>query len=128
MVGERSLLNTQYYKDMLDTSITWTNEFLVKTSKWQFGSLNSEGTDIGTRLNTDLELVYDLTIDDSTGQCSCTIGGDCEKATDSYDLVETYAEVSVFFHFKNVLSYVGTYLGIASFFSVQIQKKLTVKG
>ena len=96
MVGERSLLNTQYYKDMLDTSITWTNEFLVKTSKWQFGSLNSEGTDIGTRLNTDLELLYDLTIDNSTGQCSCTIGGDCEKATDSYDLVETYAEVSVF--------------------------------
>ena len=94
MVGERSLLNTQYYKDMLDTSITWTNEFLVKTSKWQFGSLNSEGTDIGTRLNTDLELLYDLTINDSTGECSCTVGSDCDIVTDSYDLVQTYADVS----------------------------------
>jgi len=90
--GERSLLNTQYYKDMLDTSITWTNEFLVKTSKWQFGSLNSAGTDIGTRLNTDLELLYDLTINNSTGECSCTVGSDCEIVTDSYDLVQTYAD------------------------------------
>ena len=85
---------------MLDTSITWTNEFLRKTSKWQFGSLNSEGTDIGTRLNTDLELLYDLTIDESTGECSCTVGSDCDIVTESYDLVQIYANVSIF-HFEN---------------------------
>ena len=86
---------------MLDTSITWTNEFLRKTSKWQFGSLNSEGTDIGTRLNTDLELLYDLTIDESTGECSCTVGSDCDIVTDSYDLVQIYADVSTTFYFEN---------------------------
>ena len=105
--GERSFLNNQYYKDMLDTSITWTNEFLRQTSKWQFGSLNGQSTDIGTRLNTDLELLYDLPIDHSTGQCSCTVGVDCPIATDSYGLVEIYAEVSVFiFYFQNVLTYI----------------------
>ena len=88
---------------MLDTSITWTNEFLVKTSKWQFGSLNSEGTDIGTRLNTDLELLYDLTIDESTGECTCTVGSDCDIVTESYDLVQIYANVSIF-HFENLYS------------------------
>ena len=86
---------------MLDTSITWTNEFLRKTSKWQFGSLNSEGTDIGTRLNTDLELLYDLTIDESTGECSCIVGSDCDIVTDSYDLVQIYADVSTTFYFEN---------------------------
>ena len=86
---------------MLDTSITWTNEFLVKTSKWQFGSLNSAGTDIGTRLNTDLELLYDLTINNSTGECSCTVGSDCDIVTDSYDLVQIYADVSTTFYFEN---------------------------
>ena len=86
---------------MLDTSITWTNEFLRKTSKWQFGSLNSEGTNIGTRLNTDLELLYDLTIDESTGECSCTVGSDCDIVTDSYDLVQIYADVSTTFYFEN---------------------------
>ena len=86
---------------MLDTSITWTNEFLRKTSKWQFGSLNSEGTDIGTRLNTDLELLYDLTIDESTGECSCTVGSDCDIVTDSYDLVQIYADVSTTLYFEN---------------------------
>ena len=91
---------------MLDTSITWTNEFLRKTSKWQFGSLNSEGTDIGTRLNTDLELLYDLTIDESTGECSCTVGADCDIVTESYDLVQIYADVSIFY-FENVSSQVS---------------------
>ena len=91
---------------MLDTSITWTNEFLRKTSKWQFGSLNSEGTDIGTRLNTDLELLYDLTIDESTGEYSCTVGADCDIVTESYDLVQVYADVSIFY-FENVSSQVS---------------------
>ena len=91
---------------MLDTSTTWTNEFLRKTSKWQFGGINSEGTDIGTRLNTDLELLYDLTIDESTGECSCTVGADCDIVTESYDLVQIYADVSIFY-FENVSSQVS---------------------
>ena len=88
---------------MLETSTTWTNEFLRKTSKWQFGGINSEGTDIGTRLNTDLELLYDLTIDESTGECTCTVGSDCDIVTESYDLVQIYANVSIF-HFENLYS------------------------
>ena len=48
---------------ILKSSIVIAREPNNKTSKWQFGSLNSEGTDIGTRLNTDLELLYDLLLE-----------------------------------------------------------------
>ena len=74
---------------MINPNIPWTNEFIRRKSKWQFG--NAIRT--GTRLNTDLELVYDLSIN-SDGSCSCTVGTNCDIA-DSYTLVETYAEVPV---------------------------------
>ena len=88
-LGEENLLNNQYYKDMINPNIPWTNEFIRRKSKWQFG--NAIRT--GTRLNTDLELVYDLSIN-SDGSCSCTVGTNCDIA-DSYTLVETYAEVHI---------------------------------
>jgi len=85
-----SALDNQYYKDMVDDSVTWTNEEITRSGKWQFSGADSSGSDVGTRLNTDLVLAYDLTINDDNS-CSCTIGTDCDQA-DSYDLVSTYAE------------------------------------
>ena len=85
------MLDNQYYKDMVDDSVTWTNEEITRSGKWQFSGVDSSGSDVGTRLNTDLVLAYDLTIADDNS-CSCTIGTDCAQA-DSYDLVAKYAEV-----------------------------------
>ena len=81
-------LDNTYYSDMLSSSgLTWTNEE-TSEGKWQFTS-----EDDTTRLNTDLELVYDLTLDSDTAECTCTVGDDCDEAS-SYNLVKTYANVS----------------------------------
>merc|ERR1712029_96469 len=78
-------LDNTYYSDMLSSSgLTWTNEE-TSEGKWQFTS-----EDDTTRLNTDLELVYDLTLDSDTAECTCTVGDDCDEAS-SYNLVKTYA-------------------------------------
>ena len=80
-------LDNQYYIDMLpDSGLTWTNE-QTSAGKYQFTSGSY------TRLNTDLELVYDLSLNSDDASCSCTVGTDCDLA-DSYDLVQTYANVS----------------------------------
>ena len=81
-------LDNTYYSDMLSSSgLTWTNEE-TSEGKWQFTS-----EDDTTRLNTDLELVYDLTLDSDTAECTCTVGDDCDEAS-SKSLVKTYASVS----------------------------------
>ena len=86
---------------MVDDSVTWTNEEITRSGKWQFSGVDSSGSDVGTRLNTDLVLAYDLTIADDNS-CSCTIGTDCAQA-DSYDLVAKYAEVcSTIWKFPNI--------------------------
>ena len=69
-----------------DSGLTWTNE-QTSAGKYQFTSGSY------TRLNTDLELVYDLSLNSDDASCSCTVGTDCDLA-DSYDLVQTYANVS----------------------------------
>ena len=82
-------LDNTYYSDMLSSSgLTWTNEE-TSEGKWQFTS--EDGT---TRLNTDLELVYDLTLDSDTAECTCTVGDDCETATYTSKIVTKYANVS----------------------------------
>ena len=85
--GTPLALDNTYYSDMLPSSgYTWTNEE-TSASKWQFTSGDY------TRLNTDLELVYDLTLDSDDSSCTCTVGDDCDTAS-SYNLVKTYATVS----------------------------------
>ena len=80
-------LDNTYYSMMLNTSgYTWTNEE-TSAGLWQFTSGSY------TRLNTDLELVYDLTLDDDDSSCTCTVGVDCDTAS-SYKLVKKYAEVN----------------------------------
>ena len=85
-------LDNKYYQDMVDTSISWSNEEIKRSSKWQFSGSDSNGNVIGTRLNTDLELVYDLTLADDDS-CTCEVGTDCDL-TENYDLVQSYANVS----------------------------------
>ena len=85
-------LDNKYYQDMVDTSISWSNEQIKRSSKWQFSGSDSNGNDIGTRLNTDLELVYDLTLADDDS-CTCQVGTECDL-TEDYDLVQSYANVS----------------------------------
>ena len=53
------------------------------------------GETVGVRLNTDLELVYDITFDESNWSSTCTIGTDCATAN-TYDTVATYASVITF--------------------------------
>ena len=50
------------------------------------------GETVGVRLNTDLELVYDITFDESNWSSTCTIGTDCATAN-TYGTVATYANV-----------------------------------
>ena len=85
--GDLMKLDNTYYSAMLPSSgYTWTNEE-TSAGKWQFTSGSY------TRLNTDLELVYDLTLDDDTQECTCTIGDDCDTAS-TYNRVKQYAEVN----------------------------------
>ena len=85
-------LDNKYYQDMVDTSISWSNEQIKRSSKWQFSGSDSNGNEIGTRLNTDLELVYDLTLADDDS-CTCQVGTECDL-TEDHDLVQSYANVS----------------------------------
>jgi len=92
VVDGTSTLDNQYYVDMLDDSVTWSSEFISRTSKYQWAGGDAAGNDYGTRLHTDLELVYNIeTNDDGSPQC----GDDsdvtaCEEADTKSD-VERYA-------------------------------------
>jgi hypothetical protein len=50
-----------------------------KTSpyKWQFNGSLADGETAGFRLNTDFELVYDLTLDPNTAQATCLFNSGC---------------------------------------------------
>ena len=86
VIGGQGKLDNQFYKDIVDKSISWTNKRIPQSSKWQFES------SVGTRLNTDMATYYDLNIDETDGSCDCTIGTNCEIA-DSSVLVEKFAQV-----------------------------------
>ena len=80
---------------MFDTTASWDEEFKRRQSKWQWGGTASDGTTrLGTRLHTDFELLYNVTVD-ADSQATCTLGssGTC-GTVDTYTTAQSYANVS----------------------------------
>ena len=93
--GGTNILDNQYYVDMLDNSITWSSEFISRTEKFQWDGTDAAGTDYGTRLHTDVELVYNLEANED-GSPVC--GGETDVSAcgeaETKSIVEKYAAVS----------------------------------
>jgi hypothetical protein len=90
--GGNTVFDNHFYSDMVDSDVTWSNELVRFTSLYQWGGESSDGTDYGTRLNTDLELLYDVTLDADDNSATCTV--DTCSTADTYATVSTYASVS----------------------------------
>ena len=61
-------------------------------AKWQWELFDSDSEQVGFMINTDIELVADIDVDDLEGT-SCTLHDDCTEA-DTYSTVLEYATVS----------------------------------
>ena len=95
---------------MFDSTSTWAEEFIQRQSKWQWGGTASDGSSrLGTRLHTDFELLYNVTVD-SASQATCTLGsaGTCGTA-DTFATAQAYANVS-FLLLKELCSLYNIYL------------------
>ena len=88
--GAHKKLNNQYFSDMFDYS-DWTESQVKRTNVWQWDSTS----EVGTRLHTDFECLYKVTVDSDSGASTCTLD-QCGQA-DTYDLSVLYATVSTEF-------------------------------
>ena len=84
--GAHKELNNQYFSDMFE--MTWIEETFKKSELFQYYGVDSDGQDIGARLFTDMELLYQITLDED-GSSSCTLE-ECGHS-DTYDLSYEYA-------------------------------------
>ena len=89
--GNVKRLNNQYYSDMFENS-DWTESSVTtkRVTKWQWDS----ASDVGTRLHTDFECLYKITVDSDSGAPTCTL--DQCGHSDTYDLSALYATVSTY--------------------------------
>ncbi len=86
---QETLFDNQYYKDMVECEIQWFSEYLPETDEHQWMGGDEYGTDYGTRLNTDVALVVDLTLEDESPTCDPV--SSCPVA-ETYGIVEEYAK------------------------------------
>jgi hypothetical protein len=74
--------------------------------KWQFNGLLADGTNAGFMLNTDFEIFYNLTLNPTTGQTTCSLNSVCGLATPN----TCGSGCQVASTFKQALNYSKVYL------------------